>query len=156
MVKQSPRLPASHVSANSASLWSSRIREDPTQDKKKKKKPQNKQEHRNIDPDKSLDCVMTSAGTLKLNFSEAFKTLFKRKHSHSHEVTWHITEFTLPINHLERRDGLRNHRPAPSAENGLLTNGGRDFSDNHNDNSLRSCLWLLSNSNKVPQSNLMM
>lgn len=51
-----------------------------------KKKPKNKQEHRNVAPDKSLDCVMTSAGTLKLNFSEAFKTLLKRKHSHSHEV----------------------------------------------------------------------
>lgn len=88
MVKQSPRLPASNVSANSASLWSSRLREDPTQEKKKRerKKPKNKQGHRNVAPDKSPDCVMTSAGTLKLNFSEAFKTLLKRKHSHSHEV----------------------------------------------------------------------
>lgn len=87
MVKQSPRLPASYVSANSASLWSSRLQEDPTQEKKReRKKPKNKQGHRNVAPDKSLDCVMTRAGTLKLNFSEAFKTLLKGKHSHSHEV----------------------------------------------------------------------
>lgn len=88
MVKQSPRLPASNVSANSASLWSSGLQKDPTQEKTKqnRKKPKNKQEHRNIAPNKSLDCVMTCAGTLKPNFSEAFKTLLKRKHSHSLEV----------------------------------------------------------------------
>lgn len=42
-----------------ASLWSSRLQEDPTQARKKKKKkgkkPKNKQEHRNAAPDKSPD-----------------------------------------------------------------------------------------------------
>jgi len=90
MVKQSPRLPASNVSVNSASLWSSRLQEDPTQEHRGniflKNKPKNKQARKNVAPDKSLDCVMTSAGTLKLNFSEAFKTLPESKHFHSHEV----------------------------------------------------------------------
>lgn len=124
----------------------------------RKEKNTNKQGHRNVAPDKSLDCVMTSAGTLKLNFSEAFKTLLKRKHSHSHEVKWYIREFTLPINHLERYDGLWSNQqwPAPSTENDLLTNPGHDFSNKRNNNSLRSCLCFLSNSNKIPHSYFMM
>lgn len=54
--------------------------------KTEKGKKKNKQEHRDITPDKSLDCVMTSAGTLKPNFSKAFKTLLKTNHSCSLEV----------------------------------------------------------------------
>lgn len=84
MVKQSPRLPASNVSANSTSLWRSRLREDPSQEKmlkkKKREKPKNKQAHKNAANVKSLACVMTSAGTLKLDYSEAFTTLLKTKH----------------------------------------------------------------------------
>lgn len=75
MVKQSPRLPVSNVSANSASLCSSRLQEDPCRgkEKKKKKRKRNEETNRNVAPDKSLDCVMTSAGTLKQNFSEALQ-----------------------------------------------------------------------------------
>lgn len=71
MVKQSPRLPASNVSANSASLWSSRLQEDAAwedreKSKKKKKtinrqKTPNKPGGKNVAPEKSLDCVMASA-----------------------------------------------------------------------------------------------
>lgn len=125
---------------------------------KTKQKERNQKTNRNIAPDKSLDCVMTCAGTLKPNFSEAFKTLLKRKHSHSLEVKWYITQFTLPINHLERWEALWGYRrrPALSTENHLLTNPGHDFSNKRNSNSLRSCLWVLSNSNKVPHSYFMM
>lgn len=117
-------------------------------------RPENKQGHKNVAPDKSLDCVMTSAGTLKLNFSEAFERLLKRKHSHSHEVKWYITQFTLTINHLERRDGLWSSQrwPTLSTENDLLTNRGHDFSNKHDNNSLGSCLWFLSYGNKVSHS----
>lgn len=87
MVKQSPRLPASNVSANSALTLELQTPGGPySRRKKRRKKKKQQQEHRNVAPDKSPDCVMTSAATLKLNFSEAFKTLLKRKHSHSHEV----------------------------------------------------------------------
>lgn len=55
--------------------------------KKSQNKTKNKQGHKNVAPDKSPDCVMTSAGTLKLHFSEVFRTLLKSKHFHSHEVT---------------------------------------------------------------------
>lgn len=44
MVKQSPRLPASNVSANSGSLWSSRLQEDPGQEKKKKRGKETKKQ----------------------------------------------------------------------------------------------------------------
>lgn len=159
MVKQSPRLPASNVSANSALTLELQTPGGPySRRKKRRKKKKQQQEHRNVAPDKSPDCVMTSAATLKLNFSEAFKTLLKRKHSHSHEVKWYITEFMLPINHLERRDGLWSHRQGSvlSTENTLLTNPGHDLSNKRDNDSLRSCLWFLSNSNKVPHGYFMM
>lgn len=96
MVKQSPRLPESNVSANSASMWSSRLQEDSrlghrekgTEEEKKEKKETEKQTGDMRSPllINHWVCVMTSAATLKLNFSQAFKTLLKAKHSHSQEV----------------------------------------------------------------------
>lgn len=81
MVKQSPRLPASYVSANSDLQTLGRPGSEAQREEKR-----NKQGHKNITLDQSLDNVMTSAGTLKLNFSEAFKTLLNSKHSYSRKV----------------------------------------------------------------------
>lgn len=110
------------------------------------KKRKNKPGHKNIAQDKSLDCVTTRAGTLKLNFSEAFKTLLKRKHSHSHEVKRYITEFMLPINHLKRWDGPWScqRQPMQSTKSDLLTNRGHDSSNKRIDNSPRDvCFFCL-------------
>lgn len=66
------------------------LSEKPTRAKKNynntEKVKKNKQEPRNITSNKSLDCVMAYTGTLKPNFSKAFKTLLKTNHSCSHEV----------------------------------------------------------------------
>lgn len=91
MVKQSPRLPASNVSANPGLTLELQTSGGPDSSKKKKKKKRerNRKTNRNIGTRLLINhriCVMTSAATLKLNFSEAFKTPAKRKHSHSHEV----------------------------------------------------------------------
>lgn len=60
MVKQSPRLPASNVSANPGLTLELQTSGGPDSSKEKKKKkggkkPKNKQEHRNAAPDKSPD-----------------------------------------------------------------------------------------------------
>lgn len=83
-------------------------------------------------------CVMTSAATLKLNFSQAFKTLLKAKHSHSGEVKRQNMWFTLPVNHLKRRVGRRSHQQTRvhGSENDLLpTKCGHDFTDKTSSNS---------------------
>lgn len=97
---------------------------------------------------------MAYAGTLKPTFSKAVKTLLKTNHSCSHEVKRYITQFMFAINHLERQNGLRGYqwRLVPRTKKRLLTNPRRDFPNKGCSDSLRRCLWVCSNSNRVAHS----
>lgn len=123
MVKQSPRLPASNVSANPASLWSSGLHEDPTQEEGEKKATKgNQKTNRDVRMQLQLNHgLVLCAGTLELNLSETFTTLLERRQLPQ--------SLRLPMNRLQRRGGRRSHqgRPVPSAQNNDLSHPGRDL-----------------------------
>lgn len=100
--------------------------------------------NRDITSNKPLDCVVACGGTLKANFSKAFKTVLKPSHSCSHHVKWYIPQFTFAINQLERQNGLWGHqwRLVLRTKKCLVTNPRRDFPNKRWSNCPRSCLWV--------------